>query len=66
METTDIISKAVEQCNDSMYRLVILAVKRSHELEEGLPPVIETKRKNSQIIALQEIADGAVRIRAEK
>ena len=64
MENTDFISNAVAKCDNSMFKLVMLAVRRAHELEEGLPPLIETKRKNSQIIALQEIAEGVVYIHA--
>jgi DNA-directed RNA polymerase omega subunit len=58
-ETTDIQSPEI----DSKYRLIILAAKRSKQLQRGARPRIEidpTKHKPTRI-ALEEVIQGTVR-----
>lgn len=51
-EKTDIL--------DSAYRLVILAAKRSKELQRGADPHIESAARKATTVAIQEIQQGAV------
>jgi len=46
---------------DTVYRLVILAAKRSKQLDNGSPPLVKTDSKKSTLIALEEIAAGKVK-----
>jgi len=44
------------------YALVVLAAKRARQIKDGSPPLVETNSRNPLTIALQEIAEGKVRI----
>ena len=60
------LENLVDKANFSLYKLVILASKRSLELAEGSPQLIE---KNPQFknttVALREIAEGKVKLGKE-
>ncbi len=45
---------------DSIYKLTVLAAKRASELNAGAQKLIETRDKDSVIIALEEIAEGKI------
>lgn len=51
----DILDKA-----DSKYRLVILAAKRSKQINRGAPPLVQARSVKPTYIALEELAAGAV------
>lgn len=51
---------------DSVYKLVVLAFKRALELNAGAPKLVETDSKNVSTVALEEIAQGRVKMRAVK
>ena len=53
----DLLSKT-----GSLYKLVVLASKRAAELNAGAPQMIETNNEKICSIALQEIAQGKVKI----
>lgn len=57
----DLLSKT-----GSIYKLVILASKRALELSAGAPRMIETDSEKISSIALEEIAQGRVKIQKEK
>lgn len=57
----DLLSKT-----GSIYKLVILASKRALELNAGAPRMIETDSEKISSIALEEIAQGRVKIQKEK
>ena len=66
MATTDLIENEVDNSNgpevDSKYRLIILAAKRSKQLQRGAQPRIEIdpqKHKPTRI-ALEEVIRGRV------
>ena len=44
----------------SVYKLVILASKRTLEISEGAPQLVETDSPKPAIIALKEISEGKV------
>jgi DNA-directed RNA polymerase omega subunit len=44
------------------YRLLEMAFQRMHQLNNGMPPTIKPMSKKNVTIALQEIAEGKVRI----
>lgn len=44
----------------SVYRLVLLAAKRTKEVAEGSPPLIVTQQKKAGTVALEEIMQGKV------
>jgi DNA-directed RNA polymerase omega subunit len=44
------------------YRLLEMAFQRMHQLNNGMPPAIKPMSKKNVTIALQEIAEGKVRI----
>lgn len=50
----------------SIYKLVILASRRALELNEGSPPLVETKNEQKASIALEEILEGKIRCRTSK
>jgi DNA-directed RNA polymerase subunit omega len=67
MPTTDVIENEVETAErpevDSKYRLIILAAKRSKQLQRGAQPRIEIdpqKHKPTRI-ALEEVIRGRVK-----
>ena len=44
------------------YTLLEMAFQRTRQLNNGMPPTIKTTSKKNGIIALQEIAEGKVRL----
>lgn len=52
----------LEKRVNNKYSLVIAVAKRSKELMEGAPKLVETKSKNPITIALEEIAAGKVKV----
>ncbi len=44
------------------YAIVVLAAKRAQQIKDGSPPLVETTAKQPLTIALQEIAEGKVRL----
>jgi DNA-directed RNA polymerase omega subunit len=44
------------------YKLLMMAFQRTHQLNAGMPPTIKSKSKKNVTIALQEIAEGKVRL----
>ena len=50
----------------SIYKLVVLASKRAVELNLGSPRMIETEDKKISSIALEEIAQGKVKLKKPK
>lgn len=48
----------------SLYKLVILASKRALELNSGAPRLVESRTNKVALIALEEIADGKVTLKA--
>jgi DNA-directed RNA polymerase subunit omega len=62
IEETEEIAEAAAQEVDSKYRLIILAAKRSKQLQRGARPRIDIdtlKHKNTRI-ALEEVMRGRV------
>ena len=53
------IDELIKKCH-SVYKLVIVAVKRAKELAEGAPKLIQTDYKKVTSIALEEIRQGKV------
>lgn len=58
MERVD-MEKLRDKVN-SVYKLVILASKRTRELNEGSPKLVETDSKKLTTIALEEIVAGKI------
>ena len=61
-ETEDLVDETPAQEIDSKYRLIILAAKRSKQLQRGARPRIDIdaqKHKNTRI-ALEEVVRGRV------
>lgn len=50
----------------SIFKLVVLAAKRTMELNEGYKPKIEAKDLKLSAIALQEISEGKVDFEIEE
>lgn len=60
------LEKIIDKAEGSLYKLVILASKRSLELSEGVPSLVETSSEiKSTTTALREIADGKVQVKQE-
>ncbi len=57
----DLLSKT-----GSIYKLVVLAAKRAGELNSGAAKLIETDCQKISSIALEEIAQGKVKLQIEK
>jgi DNA-directed RNA polymerase subunit omega len=53
------LEKALEQIS-SRYILVVLAAKRSRQLNRGAQPQVETKRRKWTSVALEEVIAGKV------
>ena len=53
--------KLLEQ-SGGKYTLLEMAFQRTHQLNSGFLPVIKTSSKKNGMIALQEIAEGKVRL----
>ena len=49
----------------SIFKLVILAAKRTAELTEGYKPKVEVGNKKLSAVALQEIAEGKIEFKIE-
>lgn len=61
------IEKLLDKADNSMYKLVLLAAKRTLELVEGQPSVVSANSSlKPSSIALEEIAEGKVRLRKKK
>ncbi|MFH1338516.1 MAG: DNA-directed RNA polymerase subunit omega [Candidatus Omnitrophota bacterium] len=61
------IEKLLDKADNSMYKLVLLAAKRTLELVEGQPSVISANSSlKPSSIALEEIAEGKVRLKKKK
>jgi len=45
---------------DSKYRLVIIAAKRSKQVNRGAPPLVQTRSVKPTYIAMEELAAGSV------
>ena len=54
------LEQALEQISNR-YSLVVLAAKRSRQLNRGAPPQVETKRKKWTSVALEEVMASKVR-----
>ncbi len=57
---------SVEPCLEQIgnrYLLVVLAAKRSRQLNRGAAPMVESKRKKCTGVALEEIAAGKISYR---
>jgi len=48
------------------YTLLEMAFQRTRQLNNGMPPTIKTTSRKNGIIALQEIAEGKVRLATDK
>jgi DNA-directed RNA polymerase omega subunit len=48
------------------YRLLEMAFQRMHQLNAGMPPTVKPMSKKNSTVALQEIAEGKVRIVEKK
>jgi len=53
------LEKALEQISNR-YVLVVLAAKRSRQLNRGAQPQVETKRRKWTSVALEEVIGGKV------
>ena len=49
----------------SIFKLVILAAKRTSELTDGFKAKVDTKHKKLSAVALEEIAEGKVEFQIE-
>lgn len=47
---------------DSIYKLVVLAAKRAVELNGGAPRLVETEQEKASSVALEEIAQGKIKM----
>lgn len=47
----------------SMYKLVVLAAMRASELNAGAPQLVESEGEKVSTIALEEIAQGKVKLK---
>jgi DNA-directed RNA polymerase omega subunit len=58
------LEKLLDKSGGSLYKLVVLASKRALDLAEGKPRLAAQVNPNTKpsIIALQEIAEGLVRV----
>ncbi len=48
--------------SDSLYKLVVMAARRAVELNAGAPKLVETESENPSSIALEEIAQGKIKL----
>ena len=46
---------------DNVYRMVILAAKRSRQLADGAPKLVDSKGAKFSTLALLEIAEGKIK-----
>jgi DNA-directed RNA polymerase omega subunit len=60
------LEKLLPQANMSIYKLIITASKRSLELAEGMPKLIENPSTDKPAtVALEEIVAGKVKLKTE-
>lgn len=58
------IEQLLDKADNSIYKLVMLAAKRTLEIAEGQPKLVSTDSSLKPCsIALEEIADGKVRLK---
>jgi len=58
------IEQLLDKAENSMYKLVMLAAKRTLEIAEGKPKLVETNSSlKPSSIALEEIAKGKVTLK---
>ena len=58
------IEKLLDKADNSMYKLVMLAAKRTLEIAEGQPKLVPVNSSSKPAtIALEEIAKGKVRLK---
>ncbi len=61
------IEQLLDKADNSMYKLVMLAAKRTLEIAEGQPKLIALNSSlKPSSIALEEIAEGKVRLKKSK
>ena len=48
------------------YKLLEMAFQRTRQLNNGMPPCIKSSSKKNATIALQEIAEGKVRLKNDE
>jgi len=61
------IEKLVGKCDDSIYKLVVMASKRALEIAEGQPKLVNTPASTKpSTSALYEIAEGKVTCKKAK
>lgn len=61
------IEKLLDKADNSMYKLVMLAAKRTLELVEGQPSLVSINSSlKPSSIALEEIVEGKVRLKKKK
>ena len=48
------------------YKLLAVAFQRLHQLNSGMPPIVKAASKKNGTIALQEIAEGKVRLKKDE
>ena len=56
------LEKSLEQISNR-YLLVVLAAKRGRQLNRGARPQVETKRRKSTSVALEEMHAGKVQLK---
>jgi DNA-directed RNA polymerase subunit omega len=56
------LEKCLEQISNR-YVLVVLAAKRSRQLNRGAQPQVETKRRKWTSVALEEVIGGKVQLK---
>jgi len=61
------LERLIDKCENSIYKLVILASKRALEIAEGSPKLVEMSSSiKPSTIALYEIAEGKIQFRRIK
>jgi DNA-directed RNA polymerase omega subunit len=60
------IENLLDKTDGSIYKLVILASKRALELNEGSPRLVESESKKISAVALEEIKEGKICMKAKK
>lgn len=51
---------------DNVYRMVILAAKRSRQLADGAPKLVDSKSAKFSTLALLEIAEGKIKYKEKE
>jgi DNA-directed RNA polymerase omega subunit len=60
------IQDLLNKTNNSMYKLVVLASRRATELNAGAPKLVEYDQEKVTSIALEEIAQGKIKLQVGK